>query len=218
MKIVLAIASLGGGAERVMMLLANSWVGRDNEVALITVASNRMDRYPLDPAVHRIALDVADNSAHVLAAIGHNIVRICALRRAIAVSQPNAMISFIAESNVRGAMRGTDLFMLSSRCEGFPNALLEAMTEGRACVSFDCDAGPRELIDHGRNGWLVPTGDVHALTDALDTQTGDADLRAQLGRRACDVSSTYSLATILDQWNEPVTSVLPQNPVRALPR
>ena len=102
MKLVLVISSLGGGgAERVMTLLANAWVERGNEVTLITLASDRMDRYPLDPAVRRIALDVAGDSAHVLAAIGHNIVRIRALRRAIAASRPDAVISFIAESNVR---------------------------------------------------------------------------------------------------------------------
>jgi glycosyltransferase involved in cell wall biosynthesis len=122
------------------------------------------------------------------------------------------------DANVRRAMRRADLFVLSSRYEGFPNALLEAMTEGRACVSFDCDAGPRELIDHRRNGWLVPAGDAQALSAALDTLMGDAGLRAQLGQRARDVSSTYSLATILDQWNALVTSVQPPAAPRALPR
>lgn len=375
MKLVLVISSLGGGgAERVMTLLANAWVERGDEVTLITLASDRMDRYPLDPAVRRIALDVAGNSAHVLAAIGHNIVRIRALRRAIAASRPDAVISFIAESNVRvliaaaglrvpviisertalnghhmrgvwrtlrrwsyprasaivaqtrrcaaelealarrqvdvianpvsiepgrdddatagnatagrtllavgrlspekgfdllieafaqvaprhpdwdlvilgegplraelerkvaehelgrriampgfdahirRAMRRADLFVLSSRYEGFPNALLEAMTEGLACVSFDCDAGPRELIDHRRNGWLVPAGDVRALTASLDTLMSDAELRAGLGRRAREVGSVYSLATILEQWNALVTSLLPPSAARALPR
>jgi hypothetical protein len=47
---------------------------------------------------------------------------------------------------------------------------------------------------------------------------GDAALRERLGRRARNVASTYSLATILDQWNALVTSVLPRNPARALPR
>lgn len=374
MKLVLVISSLGGGgAERVMTLLANAWVERGNEVTLITLASDRKDRYRLDPAVRRIALDVAGNSAHVLAAVAHNIVRIRALRRAIAASRPDAVISFVAESNVRvliaaaglrvpviisertalnghhmrgvwrtlrrwsyprataivaqtrrcaaelealarrqvdvianpvsiesrpddvpaheradgntllavgrlspekgfdllieafaqaaprhpgwnlvilgegplraelerkvaehdlggriampgfdahvrSAMRRADLFVLSSRYEGFPNALLEAMTEGLACVSFDCDAGPRELIDHRRNGWLVPAGDARALAAALDTLMGDAVLRARLGQRARDVSSTYSLATILDQWNALVASVLSPPAARAVPR
>jgi hypothetical protein len=56
------------------------------------------------------------------------------------------------------------------------------------------------------------------LGAALDALMGDAELRAQLGRRARDVSSTYSLATILDQWNALVTSVLPPSAARALPQ
>jgi glycosyltransferase involved in cell wall biosynthesis len=122
------------------------------------------------------------------------------------------------DAHVRAAMRRADLFVLSSLYEGFPNALLEAMTEGLACVSFDCDAGPGELIDHRDNGWLVPAGDAHALADALDVLMGDAALRERLGRRARNVASTYSLATILDQWNALVISVLPRSPARALPR
>jgi glycosyltransferase involved in cell wall biosynthesis len=122
------------------------------------------------------------------------------------------------DAHVRSAMRRADLFVMSSIYEGFPNALLEAMTEGLACVSFDCDAGPGELIEHHDNGWLVPAGDVPALSAALDALMGDADLRARLGRRARAVGTTYSPATILEQWNSLVASVLRPGPARALPR
>ncbi|MGH8144778.1 MAG: glycosyltransferase family 4 protein [Rhodanobacteraceae bacterium] len=124
------------------------------------------------------------------------------------------------DPHVRDAMRRADLFVLSSRFEGIPNALLEAMSESRACVSFDCDTGPRELIEHGRNGWLVPAGDVPALAEALDVLMRDADLRERLGIRAREVRIHYSLSAILDQWDELVASSLRPAPQmqRALQR
>lgn len=111
-------------------------------------------------------------------------------------------------SDVRSEMRQADLFVLSSRFEGFPMALLEAMSEGLACISFDCETGPGELINHHENGWLVPANDVSALAEALDTLMQDTDLRKCMGNRAREVSGTYSLPAVLDQWNALVGSVV----------
>jgi glycosyltransferase involved in cell wall biosynthesis len=98
-------------------------------------------------------------------------------------------------------MRRADLFALSSHFEGFPNALLEAMSEGVACVSFDCEAGPRELIRHRENGWLVPAQDTHGLAAALDILMQDDGLRARLGARAREVCTLYSMPEIIGKWN-----------------
>lgn len=103
--------------------------------------------------------------------------------------------------NVRATLRTADLFVLSSRFEGFPNALLEAMAEGLACVSFDCETGPRELITHAHNGWLVAPGDPAALAAALAALMGDPGLRARLGARAHEVCSTYALPAVMHKWN-----------------
>ena len=131
------------------------------------------------------------------------------LAQAIASSGLSDRISMPGfTDNVREEMRQAGLFVLSSRFEGFPMALLEAMSEGLACISFDCETGPGELIDHRENGWLVPANDVPALADALDVLMGDADLRERLGSRARDVGNTYSLPRILDQWEALLKPVL----------
>ncbi|HEU0277495.1 MAG TPA: glycosyltransferase [Rhodanobacteraceae bacterium] len=103
--------------------------------------------------------------------------------------------------DVRATLRAADLFVLSSRFEGFPNALLEAMAEGLACVSFDCETGPRELITHAHNGWLVAPGDAAALAAALSTLMRDGNLRARLGARARAVCGVYALPEVMRQWN-----------------
>ena len=60
-----------------------------------------------------------------------------------------------------------DLYLMSSDFEGMPNALAEAMAIGLPCISTDCKTGPRDLIDDGKNGYLVPCGDANALAERI---------------------------------------------------
>ncbi len=92
------------------------------------------------------------------------------------------------------------IFVLSSRFEGMPNALGEAMSMGLSVISTDCPTGPRELIDHGKNGLLVQNENVQELASALQKLMGDQKLREELGKKATQSMKAYDIKTISDKW------------------
>ena len=87
--------------------------------------------------------------------------------------------------NVGDWYRASALFVLSSRFEGYPNVLLEAMASGLPCLAVDCPTGPSDLIDPGLNGWLVPESVASAdLTPSLRLAMEDAAARVAFASRA----------------------------------
>ena len=87
-------------------------------------------------------------------------------------------------SDVTTLLAQAAVFVLPSRFEGMPNALLEAMAQGLAVVVTDASPGPLEEIDHGRNGWVVPSEDVGALAQGLEQLAADPSHRQRLGAAA----------------------------------
>ncbi|MDP3662686.1 MAG: glycosyltransferase family 4 protein [Nitrosomonas sp.] len=104
--------------------------------------------------------------------------------------------------NVSNWYQRADLYVMSSRHEGFPNTLIEAMAHGCAVVSYDCDTGPRDIIRHGDDGLLVePVGDVPALASALDQLMLDDEARQRMGQKAIGVRERYSVENVLRMWD-----------------
>ena len=100
---------------------------------------------------------------------------------------------------------------MSSRFEGFPNTLAEAMAHGLPAVSFDCDTGPKAIVRHGRDGFLVPKEDVPALAAALDRLMGDTDLRQSFGCAAKPIRDRYSLQRVAEMWESVLQDILAQH-------
>ncbi len=93
-----------------------------------------------------------------------------------------------------------DLFVLPSRTEGFPNAMLEAMACGLPVIAADCPSGPREIIHHGEDGLLVPTENEEQLSTAMQRLMENEDDRRRLGNNAKNITQRYSLERIMSLW------------------
>ena len=107
-----------------------------------------------------------------------------------------------ARKDVISLINDAGCYVLSSNSEGMPNALLEALAIGLPCVSPDCPTGPRELIEDGVNGILVPVGDSDALAQAIGKMIDDKEFADKCSNNALNIRETHSLDFIGAQYNK----------------
>lgn len=367
MRITFTITQLeGGGAERVMVLLAKAFLKRGHVVTVITLSSKATDFYTLPPEIHRFDLNLKYKSPTFIHGILNTVVRLAQIRNAIHTSQPDIVIAFMASMNIftvlsllktnypvigtqhcnprilpigqpwemlrqptyrrlqrlvsvsqgvddeftwlpksrraviynpvlpvndvqdppqypKGVnpskkwvtamgrlipVKGFDLlltafrkiadqhpdwqllilgegelrtelenqrdrldlsecvvftgqisdpfsllqrsklFVLSSRSEGFPMALGEALSCGLPAIATDCSKGIRELMRDGIDGIVVPNQDETALATAMSKLMSDDTKRNQFASRASEVVERVSLEKVLDQWEKLIFTVL----------
>ena len=107
-----------------------------------------------------------------------------------------------ATRDVQGELLRSAVFALSSRYEGLPMILIEAMTCGVPAVSFDCKSGPTDIIRDGQDGYLVPAGDIPRFAARLEAVMADPALRQARGRAAFHNVRRFDEDTVMRQWLE----------------
>ena len=163
-------------------LLPARWQDREPAILMASRFARQKDHVCL---IHALALlgDGGLRPALYLAGAGSQRL----LRQTQSLAQRlglNAQVRFLGNvSNLPERLAATQIFVLSTRWEGMPLALVEAMASGCACVGTDV-VGVREVIDQGHTGLLVPPGDARALADAMQRMLLDPGLAERLGAAA----------------------------------
>lgn len=118
-------------------------------------------------------------------------------------------VSFLGfRKDVAALMMKSAIFILPSRNEGLPMVLLEAMSQGMACIAFDCRTGPSDIIEHEVDGILVEDQNKKDMQEELQQLIDDENLRIQLGRKAMVSIQNFSIENIGNQWMSLIEEVL----------
>lgn len=112
-------------------------------------------------------------------------------------------LNLISKVEMPGAVKNIDewyskssIFAFPSYFEGFPNALAEAMTSGLACVSYDCDTGPRDMIIENFNGYLISVGNIEKFSLKLKELAEKEDLREHISLNAIKIAEKFNIKNI----------------------
>lgn len=112
----------------------------------------------------------------------------------------NQIQIFPPEKEIAKRYLESSIFVMTSRFEGFPMVLLEAMSFGLPCVSYLFKCGPKDAIEDGVNGFLVKEGDKHLFAEKVISLINNQDLRKQMGNKASEATRKYTYDIIMQKW------------------
>lgn len=115
----------------------------------------------------------------------------------------NKNVTFVGNSDsVHEYYNEAGMFVFTSKSEGFPNALLEALYFGLPTISSDCESGPRDLINDGVNGYLFSVGDIEMLAEKLTSLALNQTLRLQFSEAALKSTKMNEVQSIMPLWDK----------------
>lgn len=113
-----------------------------------------------------------------------------------------------AVKNVDDYFNRAQIFVMTSKHEGYPNALCEAMAFKLACISYDCPFGPSEIIKNGYNVILVEPGNVHKLSESIQNLILNGDYRKLLAQNAVSITDSLNINVIMYNWEQVIHQLI----------
>lgn len=107
-----------------------------------------------------------------------------------------------AVKNIQDKYLESSIYIMSSRYEGMPMVLLEAMSCGLPVISFDCPCGPKDIIKNNEDGFLIPFGNVRLMAEKIEELIIDEEKRKLFGKNARKNIQRFSQDKIMNQWKE----------------
>jgi glycosyltransferase involved in cell wall biosynthesis len=190
--------------EKAKSPLDHPWFKPDQPPVLIAIG--RLEQQKDYPTMIKAFAEVRQAQPARLLILGEGRDRISLekLIKEYGLDQDVSLPGFV--SNPYAYLSRADLFVLSSRWEGLPTVLIEALCCGTQVVSTDCPSGPREILKDGKYGRLTPVGDVGALAAAINLS-----LKNHAPGPPIESWQPYELGTIVDQYTNLLLESSPQS-------
>ena len=110
--------------------------------------------------------------------------------------------------NIAEALQTASIFILTSRFEGCPNSLIEAMSQGCVCVGTNCDGGIKEIINDGINGLIIQKENVDDTAQKLQTLINDEQLRRELSSGAIEKAKQFDKKVFFERWDKLIDNIV----------
>ena len=177
---------------------ANPWEARTKDIIAV---GRLVPQKGFDTLIRAFAASAASAQGWQLRIFGdgHERSTLAALIEELNLTDEVTLCGITQDPSI--ALNNAKMFILPSRYEGFPNALLEGMAMACACIATDCNSGPSDIIQHQKNGLLTPVDDAHALAAAIDNLASDDALARQFANAAIDSRTRFSTTAIMAQWD-----------------
>lgn len=127
---------------------------------------------------------------------------LCLKKLAVKLNIENQVFFHHPVTNIEDKYRESSIFVLTSRFEGFGMVIIEAMSLGIPCVSFDCNYGPADIIKDEEDGFLVENGNLKEFAEKLQLLMKDKNLRNQFGQNGRENVKRFLKQNIVKQWHE----------------
>ena len=136
--------------------------------------------------------------------VGHEVLR--KLSKEHGISEKVIFTGF--RRDVKALMSNAEIFVLSSRREGLPMVLLEALSQGMACISYDCVTGPAQILIHNENGLLIDDQNKLAMKKGLEELMNNDMLRTKFRKAGPKTLDKFSIEKVGEKWEKLMQEIL----------